>query len=400
MIAEFLLPNEQQLRLVPSFLVLLVLLNRYVFGYFFALLKTREAPRYRGIDQPTVCIIVPMYNEGRSVAETVASIQAQDYPADRLKYIIIDDCSRDDSARTVEQAIKNDPRGELIRNAQNMGKRLSIANAVHYAGTDIIVSVDSDVWLVPDAVSSLVAELAIRDVAAVGGRVGVSNANRNWLTKMQTIKYFIGYEFLKGLENTFSSVMCLSGCLTAYRTEVLLEVEEDLLDRRFGPFPIKYGEDRYLTRMLVQRGHKTYLHSRTLCFTKAPDRIFNFFAQQTRWRRSNLVDYFGGIKNILTIHPVVAIHYVALACVFLIYPTEMALSLAHQTMGVAFLLHIGILSFLGLYYWVATRKLPRRFKVNPILFLAMSFVMPVTYLLLTPLALFTLDTGSWETRKI
>jgi len=28
----------------------------------------------------------------------------------------------------------------------------------------------------------------------------------------------------------------------------------------------------------------------------------------------------------------------------------------------------------------------------------MAFVMPVTYLLMTPLALFTLDSGSWETR--
>jgi N-acetylglucosaminyltransferase len=37
-------------------------------------------------------------------------------------------------------------------------------------------------------------------------------------------------------------------------------------------------------------------------------------------------------------------------------------------------------------------------RVSMLSFLPMGFMMPITYALLTPLALFTLDSGSWETR--
>ena len=37
-------------------------------------------------------------------------------------------------------------------------------------------------------------------IAAVGGRIHVSNPNENWLTRLQTIKYYFGQEHLKNLE--------------------------------------------------------------------------------------------------------------------------------------------------------------------------------------------------------
>jgi hypothetical protein len=49
-------------------------------------------------------------------------------------------------------------------------------------------------------------------------------------------------------------------------------------------------------------------------------------------------------------------------------------------------------------YWLDTRHLPRAERVHPIWLLPMAVMMPVTYLLYTPLALFTLDSSSWETR--
>ena len=55
---------------------------------------------------------------------------------------------------------------------------------------------------------------------------------------------------------------------------------------------------------------------------------------------------------------------------------------------------------LGLVYWFArsTRALPPWLRVHPLALVPMSVMMPVAYLVLTPLALFTLDTASWETR--
>ena len=55
--------------------------------------------------------------------------------------------------------------------------------------------------------------------------------------------------------------------------------------------------------------------------------------------------------------------------------------------------------FALLYYFSpSVRKLPPWLRVHPIAFLPMTVMMPVAYLLLTPLGLLTLDTSSWETR--
>src|SRR5690606_31046647 len=112
----------------------------------------------------------------------------------------------------------------------------------------------------------------------------------------QTIKYHYGYFYLKNLERAFQCVMCLSGCLTAYRRHVLVELEPILEDRNLLGIPIKYGEDRFLTRQIVKAGYRTVCTLDAQCWTVAPPTISKYFAQQLRWRRSNLVDFFGGIS--------------------------------------------------------------------------------------------------------
>jgi hypothetical protein len=61
-------------------------------------------------------------------------------------------------------------------------------------------------------------------------------------------------------------------------------------------------------------------------------------------------------------------------------------------------LHLSAVVFFGLLYRWRARKLPKEERVGALAFAPLSFLMPITYALLTPLALFTLDTASWETR--
>ena len=292
-----------------------------------------------------------------------------------------------------------DPRGMLIRSPQNQGKRLGLVQAVRQTQAEIIVSVDSDVRLEPNVLRKLVARFTSPRIAAVGGRIAVENAGKNWITMFQTVKYFVGYEFLKDLENAFGSVMCLSGCLTAYRRHVLLEVEPALLHRQLFGCAIKYGEDRFLTRQIVLRGYKTHLEKSALCYTRVPEKLGELISQQVRWRRSNLVDFVGVLPQLGRLHPVVAVHYLCIAAMLFVYPLFLINHLFGSTSHTAFLTHLAVLGFLGVYYSLRTRDLPARYRVSPASLLALSVFMPVTYLLLTPLAAFTLDSSSWETRN-
>lgn len=46
---------------------------------------------------PTITLIVPAYNEGSFVFDTLKSIAASNYPKDKIQLIAIDDGSADDT---------------------------------------------------------------------------------------------------------------------------------------------------------------------------------------------------------------------------------------------------------------------------------------------------------------
>jgi cellulose synthase/poly-beta-1,6-N-acetylglucosamine synthase-like glycosyltransferase len=381
-------------------LAVVVFVNRYIAGIILRLSRGKNWDETRDDYEPTVTAVIPMFNEGAAIKETLQSLVDSAYPASKLKVICVDDCSSDDSYEHARQvARKSGGRLKILRNRTNLGKRRSIIRATREADSEIIVSVDSDVVVDPDAVRQLVRRFTDDRIAAVGGWVDVRNKQDNWLTRMQVVKYWYSYFFLKNLEWGFRRVMCLSGCLTAYRRRVLVELEPVLENRSVFGVPIKYGEDRFLTRQIVKAGYLTTMTLDARCRTFVPSTLSAYFSQQLRWRRSNIVDYTGGFSHVWRLNPVLAIHFFSLFALLLVYPIAVVRALAAHKFFPALVLHTEAVVFFGMLYRWRNRKLPRAERVGPLAFIPLSLLMPVTYALLTPLALFTLDTASWETRN-
>lgn len=349
--------------------------------------------------EPDVTVIVPMYNEGRRVAETIMSIVNQDYPVDKLNVFVVDDASSDDSVEWACQGAQlSRRRVTILRNQVNVGKRLGILNAVRRTTAEIIVSVDSDVVLERTAIRFLVKGFADPRIGAVGGRVRVRNASENWITRLQAIKFYFAYEYYKNIEQSFHSVLCLSGCLSAFRRAILLELESVLENRNVLGVPIKYGEDRFLTRQVVKLGYQTLMRLEANCWTVVPNTFAKYWSQQLRWRRSIILDFLCGLSHSWKLHPLVVLNYAAIFAMLLGYPVLIAQALANGMFFPLAAFHLLVLSFLGVLYWIGTRKWSRKERVHPLWFLPMAFVLPTVYLVITPLALFTLDSSSWETR--
>lgn len=383
-----------------AMLVLVVFTNRYVFGSALRLGDRRTEGRIE-VDPPvwpTVAIVVPVYNEGAYVLKTADSFQALDYPRERLKVVFIDDQSTDDTYSHLQSIAAAYPWMTVLQNELNVGKRIGIKNAVLKTHTDLIMSVDSDVVVDPQALRVLVRHLYTTGVDAVGGCVFVSNADENWLTRMQAVKYWIGYQFLKNLENAFSHIMCLSGCLTLYRRAALLAVDHDVEKRSFLGDEVKYGEDRFLTRKLVEKGYKTRLCFQAQCFTRAPATLANYLSQQLRWRRSNLIDFITAIPFLGRFHPLVLVHYMSMALLLMFYPLTLASQVVRLGFVIPMIEHALLVTVFALAYELNKHKLPAMARTSGVWFLSMAFVFPVMYLTMTPLAMATLGTTSWETR--
>jgi cellulose synthase/poly-beta-1,6-N-acetylglucosamine synthase-like glycosyltransferase len=383
-----------------AILILIVFTNRYVLGSLLRLADQRTKACFGQDPQawPSVAIIVPVYNEGAHVRQTAVSFSRLDYEAGKLTAMFVDDCSSDDTFEHLMAVQRDHPWMQVERNPHNMGKRLGIKNAVHRTHADLILSVDSDVIVEPDSLKNLVRHMHASGADAVGGCVFVSNADQNWLTRMQAVKYWVGYQFLKNLENAFDHVMCLSGCLTLYKRSALLAVDKDLEKRSFLGDEVKYGEDRFLTRKLVERGFKTRLCFTSRCYTKAPATIKTYLSQQLRWRRSNTIDFITALPRLSRFNPIVLVHYLSISLLLFFYPLFLVSQIIRLGFVIPMIEHALLVTVFAVAYELGKHKLPQFARTSGIWFLAIVVVFPVMYITMTPLGIATLGTTSWETR--
>jgi len=94
----------------------------------------------------TVSVIIPTYNRGPALAETLRSALAQSSPP--LEIIVVDDASSDDTAQAATGV--HDPRIRLIRHEHNRGVSAALNTGIAAAQGDLIAILEhDDLWL-PD----------------------------------------------------------------------------------------------------------------------------------------------------------------------------------------------------------------------------------------------------------
>jgi len=79
------------------FLCLLISILKYTFALILKWSVSGATVKKDYTYQPTVSVLMPCFNEGKTVYETIESISKSDYPNDRFEVIAQDDCSVDDS---------------------------------------------------------------------------------------------------------------------------------------------------------------------------------------------------------------------------------------------------------------------------------------------------------------
>ena len=92
-----------------------------------------------------VSIIMPSYNCGVFVEESIRSVQAQTYQ--NWEIIFMDDCSKDDTFSVVNAIREKDNRIKFFQNISNSGAAVSRNNALREAKGRWIAFLDSDdIW--------------------------------------------------------------------------------------------------------------------------------------------------------------------------------------------------------------------------------------------------------------
>ena len=100
------------------------------------------------MEKGLVSIIMPTYNCGRFITETIESIQAQTY--ENWEIEIVDDCSKDDTKEIVEALIAKDPRIHYHCLETNSGAAVVRTEAMKLARGEYMAFCDSDDLWMPD----------------------------------------------------------------------------------------------------------------------------------------------------------------------------------------------------------------------------------------------------------
>lgn len=93
-----------------------------------------------------VSVIMPTYNCGKFIAETLDSIRAQTY--ENWEIVIVDDCSNDDTKEIVERYIAEDKRIRYYCLEENSGAAIARTKSMELAEGEYIAFCDSDdLWM-------------------------------------------------------------------------------------------------------------------------------------------------------------------------------------------------------------------------------------------------------------
>ncbi len=266
-----------------------LLLGHTALTFLFSLLY-RPVIGPAGPGLPHITVIVPAFNEGPMVGVSLGSILLGDYPRDRLEILAIDDGSTDNTWACIERVVRRHPRVvRAIRMPQNGGKKEALCEGFRQATGVLVVTVDSDSRLDPDALRKIVAPLLVDPrVAAVAGKVQVLNRYTNLLTRLLAIRFYLAFDLGRAAQSWFGAVLCCPGALTAYRREAVMAVLPRWSAQTFLGEPCTIGEDRALTTWLLRTGHRAVYQSTAIVHTLVPTTYAGLVKMYLRWERGNL----------------------------------------------------------------------------------------------------------------
>lgn len=208
---------------------------------------------------PPLTIMVPAHNEGATIESSVTAILTLEYR--QYEVVVVNDGSRDDTLehlrhafdlyevpRIYPETIPTQPIRAVYRSRtrtrltvldkENGGKADALNAAINASRYPLVIAVDADTLIEPDALMRLTRPFLLdRDVAAVGGTIRVANdcviehgrvidarMPRSFLASIQVVEYLRAFLFGRLGWNRLGGNLIISGAFGLFRREYLLVV--------------------------------------------------------------------------------------------------------------------------------------------------------------------------------
>lgn len=275
---------------------------------------------------PPISILVPAYNEEKTIVAAIRSILALEYPS--FEVIVIDDGSRDGTIAAIDAAFELQMASRAIDTAvphkklhgvymsakaprlvvvakENGGKADAMNAGINVSRSPLFCAIDADSLLESDALLRAVqpfVEDPVRTVAVggtirilngckvKGGRVTEIGLPRSPLALFQIIEYLRAFLMARLSLSRMGALTIISGAFGLFRRQVAVSVG--------GYSPETVGEDLELVikihRAMREQGkdYRVEFIPEPVCWTEAPETLSVLANQRRRWQRGALETFF------------------------------------------------------------------------------------------------------------
>lgn len=244
-----------------------------------------EEAEYTFSEYPTVTVAVPCWNEERTLAATLDSLMALEYPKDKLSIYVVDDGSTDNTLAIAKEYEVRFPGTITAIHKANGGKHTAVNVALERSTSDFFGCLDADSFVAPHTLTTIIGYF-MRDpyTMAVTPCIHIRNP-KTFIQRMQAIEYLMGV-FTRKMFGSLDAIQVTPGPFSIFRKEVF---------QKIGNYHKAHNTEDFEITLRMHRAHLKIANShKALVYTVGPATAKGFFYQRLRWARGfleNSLDY-------------------------------------------------------------------------------------------------------------
>jgi cellulose synthase/poly-beta-1,6-N-acetylglucosamine synthase-like glycosyltransferase len=258
------------LLLIPALIYFFIFLN------IFRNLKKIGPYKPAGEASVKISVIIACRNEEKNLPDLLSNLSTQDYNADLLEVIVVDDNSVDKTFRTALEwkGIKN---YKVIQNPSK-GKKSAIRFGVNNASGELIITTDADCRPGTRWISTLAAFYSLNHPDMIIGPVRLDSGS-GFFASFQELEFLSLQGVTAATSNSGNPVMC-NGANLGFNREIYFNHSNNLHNE------ISSGDDIFLLHSL-KKDHDSKIvwisSSDAIVDSRQTDSIGSFIKQRVRW---------------------------------------------------------------------------------------------------------------------
>lgn len=204
-------------------------------------------PGEREGDLPTVTMVLSAFNEEAVIADKIRNFFDQEYPPEKLDFLIISDGSSDRTDAIVNEHVSS--RVRLLVQETNQGKTAALNRAAKETDSDILVFTDANSMFDKDAVLRLARRFTDPQIGLVSGHSRyVTESGESGSGAYRRYE-----DWMKGMEAELWGIVGADGAIYAMRRSLYREMRPEHINDFLHPV------------QTVMAGHRAVQEQRAIC---------------------------------------------------------------------------------------------------------------------------------------